>query len=99
MSVSVPEILIEDIILNADNPFKKTRRWNHLRCKLCGEVVLRRGITRISDWEKVRWHLRCRHGIDPGPDVPIRLLSMPRFRQWVKTTDILENVHKEVEDR
>lgn len=95
MSVSVPEILIEDIMLNADNPFKKTKRWTHLRCKLCGEVVLRRAISRVSDWETVRSHLKYRHNIDPGSDIPVRLLSMRRFRRWVKSTGLLEKARKE----
>jgi hypothetical protein len=83
--VAVPEVLIEDIYLNADNPFKKTMRWNHLKCKLCGEVILRRAITSKKDWQKVRTHLKIEHNIEVDEGVPMRLLSGKLFRIWLKS--------------
>ena len=84
MKVSVPEIIIDEVRLNEDNPFKKTINWMRLRCKLCGGIVLGKGVSNEKEWNKVRNHLRHRHGIDPGPGIPIRLLSNPLFRRWVK---------------
>jgi len=84
--VSAPAIAVEEVILNQDNPFKKTITWMRLRCRLCGEIVLGKGISNYREWNKVRMHLLLRHGIDEGgeKDVPVRLLSPPLLRRWVR---------------
>jgi len=81
---AVPEILIEDIILNGDNPLKKTMHWNRLRCKECGEIVLKRAVTTKEDWRKVQAHLKA-HGIEVDDGIPVRLLSGRQFRRWLRS--------------
>lgn len=83
IEVSVPEILIEEILLNENNPFKKTIHWMRLLCKLCGQIVLGKGVSNEKEWNKVRKHLKT-HGEDPGEGIPIRLLSPPLRRRWIR---------------
>jgi len=84
IEVAVPEILIEDIILNSENPFKRTLHWNRLRCKLCNEIILKRTVTNEKDWEKVRKHLRSKHSIEVSEEIPVRLLSRHLFGRWLR---------------
>ncbi len=81
---SVPQIKVEEVLLNANNPFKKKLTWRRLRCSECNEIVLGRGISSQEDWDKVRRHLKDRHGIIEDEGIPIRLLSLPLFRRWLK---------------
>lgn len=81
---SAPQIAIEDVILNADNPFKKKIRWTRLRCRVCGEIVLNKGIGSQKDWNKIRSHLKWRHNIEEDEEIPIRLLSHVHLRKWIR---------------
>ena len=82
--ISVPQIVVDEVVLNENNPFKKTRNWNRLRCKLCGQTVLGRLVTSDADWNKIRNHLKIRHNIEEDEGIPIRLFSTPLFRAWLK---------------
>lgn len=84
LQVSAPQIIVEDVILNSENPFKKKLRWQKLRCKLCNEIVLGKGIGTQKEWDKIRLHLEVRHGIEEDEGIPIRLLSSHLLRKWIK---------------
>ena len=84
MKVSAPAIIVEEEILNATNPFKKRLHWMRLRCKLCGEIVLGKGICSQEEWDKIRMHLKYRHGIEEAKGIPIRLLSSCHRKKWLK---------------
>ena len=84
MSVSVPELKIEEIILNETNPFKKKLRTFRIRCRECGEIALGRPVTRQSDWRIIQIHLAVRHGIEVDGGIPVRLLSSSQFRRWLR---------------
>jgi len=84
LEVAVPEIIVEEVVLNENNPFKKTVRWQRLKCKLCGEVALGRLISNRRDWHKVWCHLYYKHHIDAGEEPPVRLLSRRLFRSWLQ---------------
>jgi len=85
LTVSVPELRIEEVILNETNPFKKAIHTFRIRCKKCGEIVLGRPVTRQSDWRTIQIHLAVRHGIEVDDGIPIRLLSYASFRRWMKS--------------
>jgi len=82
--VSVPQIVWKQYEYNASNPFKKRVRREHLYCNLCHRDILSHGITKIEDWNKIRSHLKLRHKIDPGEEIPLRFLSV---RLWAKFLD------------
>lgn len=86
LKVSAPEVIREEEILNADNPFKKTLRQIRLRCALCEDrrIILGKGIGNEKDWDIVRRHMRIWHNVDIGEDIPIRLLSNVLFKRWAK---------------
>jgi len=89
-NVSAPQIRIEQVELNTNNPFKKKRLWTRLRCSLCDEIVLGKAISNQKEWDKIRLHLKFRHKIIENEGIPIRLLSMPLFRRWLKLTRLKE---------
>lgn len=84
MEVSAPAISIEEEVLNANNPFKKRLNWIRLRCILCNEIVLGKGIGTQKEWDKIRFHLKIRHGIEEDEGIPIRLLSHHLHKKWVR---------------
>jgi len=84
LKVSVPQIIVEEEMRNATNPFKKTLYWMKLRCKLCNEIVLGKGICNQKEWDKIRRHLEFRHGIEEDEGIPIRLLSSHLRAKWFR---------------
>lgn len=90
---SVPEVIREEEILNAGNPFKKTLRQIRLRCALCEDkrIILGKGIGNEKDWDIVRRHMRAWHNIEIGKGIPIRLLSHVLFKRWVKQHPVLRD--------
>jgi len=84
MEITIPQLLVEDIRKNENNPFKKTIYWRQIRCRLCNEIVLGKGISNQKEWKKIKKHLKIRHDIEVDEDIPVRLLSPPLFRRWFK---------------
>lgn len=82
MGISCPTITVIDVLLNANNPFKKTIRRSYLKCKMCGEIVLKKQLSSQKDWAKVKEHLK-KHNIDEDGGIPVRLLSQRFFKIWV----------------
>jgi len=81
---SAPQLKIEDIILNDNNPFKKRISWNRIRCRICDEIVLGKAIGNQKEWDKIRSHLRVVHGINEDEGIPIRLLSSGLYSRWIR---------------
>ena len=91
LEISVPELRVEDVLLNEANPFKKKLHSFRIRCTKCGEIVLARPVTRQSDWRRIQLHLAVRHGVEVDDGIPVRLLSGVKFRRWIKSTHLQTN--------